>query len=173
MDILPTARGLDAKEKAMNLGEQFRGNVHTATPDEPLRDVVGRMKQKNIGAVVVVADQAKRAREIVGIVTDRDVALALGTEAATVESPVSEVMTRKVVTIWEDEGIFNATQYFLGHQIRRLPIVNHDNQLVGIVTFDDLLALLTRELYNISKAVAPALPEQESVLEHDRLVGSR
>jgi CBS domain-containing protein len=114
------------------------------------------MKRENIGAAVVVKG-AGQPREVVGIVTDRDVALALGLGKATPDSPVRDVMTKKVITIWDDQGIFNATQYFLGHHIRRLPIVNRDNELVGIVTFDDILALLAGELFNISKAVSPAL----------------
>ena len=80
-------------------------------------------------------------------------------------------MTKKVVTIWEDQGVFNATQYFIGQQIRRLPIVNRDNELVGIVTLDDILALLTRELFNVSKPVTPALPDEDRLVKRDRLVG--
>lgn len=154
----------------MNLGELFRSNVETATPEDTIRSVSQRMKDKNIGAVVIVGDQVRRGTEVVGIVTDRDLALSLGSGKATPETPIEDVMTKKVVTIWEDEGIFNATQYFLGKQIRRLPIINHDNELVGIVTFDDILALLTRELFNVSKAVTPALPEEDTVLDRDRLI---
>jgi CBS domain-containing protein len=156
----------------MNLGELFRSHVETATPEDTIRSVSQRMKDKNIGAVVVVANHGGE-KEIVGIVTDRDLALSLGTGRASPETAVRDVMTKKVVTIWEDEGVFNATQYFLGRKTRRLPIINHDNELVGIVTFDDILALLTRELFNISKAVAPALPEEESVLDRDRLISAR
>lgn len=157
----------------MNLGEQFRSTVQTVTPDETVRQVVQRMKNENIGAVVVVGDHDRRSKEVVGIVTDRDLALALGTGKANTESPVEDVMTKKVVTIWEDQGVFNATQYFMGQQIRRLPIVNRDNELVGIVTLDDILALLTRELFNVSKAVTPALPDEDRLVKRDRLVGVR
>ena len=139
----------------MNLGQQFRSNVVTVEPAIPIREAVAKMKKENVGAVVAV-----RGREIAGILTDRDIALALGTGKATPESPVDGIMTKKVITIWEDEGVFNATQYFLGHQVRRLPIINHDNELVGIVTVDDVLALLGRELLNVTRAIVPSLVDK-------------
>ncbi len=113
------------------------------------------MKQENVGTVVVT-DQ----REIVGILTDRDVALAVAADGVNLDSPVSEVMTRNVLTIWEDQGIFNAAQYFIDHGFRRLPVINHDNELVGMLTTDDLFALLSRELFNVSKALQPALADK-------------
>lgn len=140
----------------MNLGQQFRSKVVTVEPAAPLREAVARMQKENVGAVVAV-----RGKEIAGILTDRDVALALGSGKAAPETPVADIMTRKVITIWEDQGVFNATQYFLGHKIRRLPIVNRDNELVGIVTTDDLLALLGRELLNVAKVVEPSLGLKE------------
>jgi CBS domain-containing protein len=139
----------------MNLGQQFRSKVVTIEPATTIRDAVARMKKENVGAVVAV-----RGREVAGILTDRDVAMALGTGKANPDMPVDEIMTKKVITIWEDQGLFNATQYFLGHQVRRLPIINRDNELVGIVTLDDVLALLGRELFNVTKAVAPSLADK-------------
>jgi CBS-domain-containing membrane protein len=47
-----------------------------------------------------------------------------------------------------------------GHQVRRLPIVNRQNELVGIVALDDLVGLLTKELSNLSEAIAPALADK-------------
>jgi CBS domain-containing protein len=143
----------------MNLGEQFRSEVVTVEPDETIQSAIWKMKDENVGAVVVLEN-----RKVVGILTDRDVALKLGLGEAGLATPVREVMTRDVLTIWEDQGIFNATQYLMGHQIRRLPIINRNNELVGMVTLDDLVALLAQELRNISQAVAPALAEKEEMV---------
>jgi CBS domain-containing protein len=143
----------------MNLGEQFRSNVVTVEPDETIQSAVWKMKDENVGAVVVLEN-----RKVVGMLTDRDVALKLGLGDAGLATPVREVMTQDVLTIWEDQGIYNATQYLMGHQIRRLPIINRKNELVGMVTLDDLVALLAQELRNLSQAVAPALAEKEEML---------
>ena len=139
----------------MKLGEQFRREVATVQPEATL-DQAGRvMSERNVGAVVVV-----EYGQPVGMVTDRDVALAVTVNGCGVETPVAEVMSKPVVSIREDQGIFNATQYMLGHQVRRLPVVDADDQLVGIVTLDDMLALLSREFSNVVKAVEPAIEER-------------
>jgi len=139
----------------MNLGEQFSSEVVTADPTETIAVVVDKMDLHDVGAVVVVED-----RKVVGIVTDRDVALSLGRASVQSDAPVSQIMTKPVLTIWEDQGVFNATQYLMGRKVRRLPIVNRDNELVGMVTLDDLTALLAQEMANLGKAVAPALAQK-------------
>jgi CBS domain-containing protein len=113
------------------------------------------MKEENVGAVVVT-DEDER---VVGILTDRDVALSVVLAEATSDAPVSDVMTKDVQTIWGDQGVFNATQYLSGHKVRRLPVVDRKNKLLGMVTMDDLVAFLSRELFNVSKALEPALHE--------------
>ena len=139
----------------MILNEIGKRSVLTARPTDPLADVTRKMKKENVGAVVVTEDE-----RVVGIVTDRDLALALGLGEATIATPVSEIMTREVKTIWEDQGVFNATQYFQGHQLRRLPVVDRHDKLVGMITLDDLFGLLTRELYNCAQSLEPALGEK-------------
>lgn len=139
----------------MKLGEQFRRNVATVEPEATLADAGKLMRERNVGDVVVVEYD-----EPLGILTDRDLAMALTVDGHTAQTPISEVMSKPVITIREDQGIFNATQYMLGHQVRRLPVVDEDEKLVGIVTFDDMLSLLSRELSNVVKSVEPALEVQ-------------
>ena len=142
----------------MKLGEQFKKDVATASPEDSIRKTAFTMRDRGVGAVVVVNGKGKP----VGIVTDRDVALALATDERDPDTPVSEIMPSELVTIGENEGIFNATQYVFGYQVRRLPIVDSDGKLVGIVTMDDLLALLARELGNLTEgAVQPVLAAAE------------
>ena len=141
----------------MNLGEQFRSEVVTAEPTESIAAAVQKMDLHDVGAIVIVEDQ-----KVVGILTDRDIALGLGVGNVQLDTPVSQIMTKKVLTIWEDQGVFNATQYLMGHKVRRLPIINRDNELVGMVTLDDLIGLLGQELANLSKAVTPVLAEKSA-----------
>ena len=142
----------------MKLGEQFKKDVVTAEPDASIRKVTFLMRDRGVGAVVVVNGKGKP----VGIVTDRDVALALAVDEKDPDVPVSEIMPGEIVTIGENEGIFNATQYIFGYQVRRLPIVDSDGKLIGIVTMDDLLSLLARELGNLTEgAIQPVLVAAE------------
>jgi CBS domain-containing protein len=62
-------------------------------------------------------------------------------------------MTCPVDTIRDDEGVYNATQKMMELAVRRLPVVDDIGRLVGIVSLDDLLALLSRELRNIAEGV--------------------
>jgi len=136
----------------MKLGEQFRSEVVTIEPGDKIASAVWKMKDQHVGALVVV-DKDK----IVGILTDRDIALALGSDQIGSGGSVSAIMTRDVITIRENEGVFNATQKLTEKGVRRLPIVDAKGHLVGLVTFDDLFALLATEIANLSKAVAPAM----------------
>ena len=137
----------------MNLMEIVRNEPVTVDPQQPLANVTALMDDKNVGAVVVIDDKKK----VVGIITDRDIALALGSGQVTTATPVAEIMTRDVYTIWQDQGIFNATQYMMGHKVRRLPIVDRQDHLLGMVSADDLVGLFARELLNVAKSLEPAL----------------
>lgn len=138
----------------MKLGEQFKKEVATVSPNDTIRTAMHVMRERSVGAVVVVNEK----HQPVGIVTDRDVALAIGADGRECETPVRVIMTKNLITIGENEGIFNATQYVFGYQVRRLPIVDSDNKLVGIVAMDDLLSLLARELGNLAEGgVKPVL----------------
>ncbi len=144
----------------MNLSELFHSEVVTAKPGETIRQATQKMKEKDVGAVVIVENE-----KVIGILTDRDVALAVVAGEISPDSSVSEVMTKDVVTIWDDEGVFNATQYLSGHKCRRLPIVKREGSLgegalVGILTSDDLVAMLARELFNVARVLEPALGER-------------
>ena len=136
----------------MKLSELFRNEVVTVGPEESVRVAVQKMRNRNVGAVVVV-DSGK----VVGIMTDRDVATKVIAGSQSADGPVSQVMTKQVLTIWDDQGIFNATQYLRGHKLRRLPIIDRKEHLVGMLTADDLFALLSRELLNVSESLEPAI----------------
>ncbi|MFO1093438.1 MAG: CBS domain-containing protein [Planctomycetaceae bacterium] len=138
----------------MLLQDMFHNSerVVTVAPDQPLRHVGQLMQDGNVGAVVVAENN-----RLIGIVTDRDLALALSSGEATRDTPVKNVMQRKVHTIWADQGVFDACQAFAGYQVRRLPVVDRRDKLVGIISADDVVAMLARELFNISKALEPAL----------------
>ena len=132
----------------MNLGELFTKNVITAGPEETLASVAQSMKEHNVGTVVIVEEQRP-----IGLVTDRDLALALGAEGKSPEDQVQEVMTRQVVAVPETWGIFTATSCMRDCEVRRLPIVDKEDRLVGIVTMDDLIGCLGRELYNLAEGI--------------------
>jgi CBS domain-containing protein len=132
----------------MKLNDVFTRSVVTATPQETLAVVALRMQEHNVGTVVIVENQRP-----IGIVTDRDLALALGARGVSPQALVHKVMTPHVLAIPDDTGIYTATRFMRERQVRRLPIVDREDRLVGMVTLDDLLRFLGRELYNLVEGI--------------------
>ena len=108
------------------------------------------MQEHNVGTVVIV-----EAARPAGIVTDRDLALALGARRLSPEAPVREVMTRHVLAVPEDTGVFTATRFIQDSNVRRLPVVDREDRVVGVVSLDDLLRCLARELSNLAEGIGP------------------
>ena len=132
----------------MSLGNIMSRKVITASPKDSLAHAAKLMEQNNVGAIVIT----ERNRPI-GIVTDRDLALGALVRGFGSEDHVQIVMAYPVSTIRDDESILDATRQMMELGVRRLPVVDKLERLVGIVTLDDLLLLLGRELHNMSEGV--------------------
>ncbi|HVK89342.1 MAG TPA: CBS domain-containing protein [Kofleriaceae bacterium] len=127
-------------------GELCIRRVVTAERDENVVDAARRMLEENVGDLVVVqyvGDQVKP----VGLVTDRDLvmgALARGTpDAFTLR--VRDVMS-DVVTAFDDEDVSAVLATLQRHKIRRLPIIDRDGSLLGILSLDDLVSWIREQL---------------------------
>ncbi len=132
--------------------EKFVKKVVTARPEDSLAAVARSMEQHNTGAVVITENHRP-----VGIITDRDLALELGAHGTPPQTHVVQVMKSPVETIGRDEGVFSATQSMKENQVRRLPAVDEDGRLVGIVTLDDVLRVMSRELSNVMEGIKPEM----------------
>lgn len=111
------------------------------------------MRQHHVGDVLVVEDR-NGVRVPVGIVTDRDLIMEImAPELDDTVITVGDIMAQALVTVKGSTGIFEAIQYMRQKAVRRLPIVNEGGGLIGILTLDDLLELLSEELLEISKLV--------------------
>ncbi len=111
------------------------------------------MRQHHVGDVLVVEDR-NGIRVPVGIVTDRDLIMEImAPELDGAVITVGDIMAQELVTVKGSTGIFEAIQYMRQKAVRRLPIVNESGGLIGILTLDDLLELLSEELLEIAKLV--------------------
>jgi CBS domain-containing protein len=98
----------------------------------------------------VVSDDNKP----IGVLTDRDVIIRAIVEGKTAErTPVEEVMTSPVAALQADATFEEATELMCSRSIRRVPIVDQGQHLVGLVSFDDVVLLLGIELGNLAGAV--------------------
>jgi CBS domain-containing protein len=127
-----------------------RSDVVTARPETPVIDIVDTMETEDVGSVVITEGDTA-----VGIITDRDLTLrSLGKKADPTEQPVKDVMTSDLITIDRDAGFYEASEY----GIRRLP-VREENDLVGIVTADDLTELIADEKQQLAAVLQAQRPE--------------
>jgi CBS domain-containing protein len=131
-------------------------DVDTASYDESALEVGRRMRDRQVGTVVVVDQQRP-----VGIITDRDLTvrvLAARLDPATTRA--SEVMTPSPTTIREEDSIGSALGYMRAGRFRRLPVVGQDGRLVGILALDDVLELVAEELAEIGQLLKREAPHR-------------
>jgi CBS domain-containing protein len=128
--------------------------VVTEEPTASLRSASLAMRNAHVGALVVVESKGGVRRPI-GILTDRDIVIALvAVPGARLESTlVGDAMTSQLAVARADEGVFEAVATMRDRAVRRLPVVDVDGGLVGIVTLDDLLVVISTELANLAEAL--------------------
>ena len=121
-------------------------DVVVASKTDMLVDAARRMRTSHVGAVVIVESTAGRLMPV-GIVTDRDIVVSVvaGDPDHFNFMLISDMMTIDLVTARADDSIDAAIRLMQQHGIRRLPIVDADGGLVGILTLDDVLKYLTAE----------------------------
>ena len=99
------------------------------------------MKIEDVGAVPVVEDET--SKKLVGIITDRDIVLQVVAEGKDVSGvKIEEIMSRNIVTCRADEDVANALDRMAQHQVRRIPVVDPKNRVVGIISQADVLTRL-------------------------------
>jgi len=106
-------------------------------PDDVVARAAKLMKVGNIGSIPVVENEQNR--KLVGIVTDRDLALHIVAEGRDARSTkVGAVMTGNVVTCLADDDLQKALDAMATHQLRRIPVVDSTNKVVGIIAQADV-----------------------------------
>ena len=112
-------------------------NPVSAQPDDTVATVARLMKENDIGPVPIVESQD--SKRLVGIVTDRDLAIHVVAEGRDPQTtPVREVMTTSVVTCRDNDEIETALDAMSTNQLRRIPVVDDNNMLLGIIAQADI-----------------------------------
>jgi CBS domain-containing protein len=138
-------------EGRMPVGEICNRDTVIMKRDETIGKAAQLMRQHHVGDVIVI-EERDSLNIPVGIVTDRDLVveiMATGLDAAVITA--GDIMEQELVTVKESVGVFEAIQYMRSKTVRRLPVVGENGALVGILTLDDLLELLSEELLAISR----------------------
>lgn len=134
----------------MSLGNLCRKDVVTVKSGTSIADVAKLMEEKNIGSVVIDGEGEK-----FGIVTDRDILLrVLSKNLDPSTAPVDDIMTWKhVLILREDMGLFEALEQVKKSAVRRFPVLDTDGNLVGIITLDDIITILSKELADVARII--------------------
>lgn len=118
----------------MQIQEIMTHGAEVVDPNTKVRDVARRMRQDNLGAYPVGEND-----RLIGMVTDRDIVVrGVADDRPLGNTAVREVMSEKVIYCFEDEDVNDVARSMAEHQVRRLPVLNRDKRLVGMVALADL-----------------------------------
>ena len=133
--------------------------VKTITENETMRQACKLMYQDNIGSIVILKkdtedqDGTTTKKEIaMGMVTERDIARMVGFSAKFfADMPVSEVMSKPLITVSPDTSVENAVSLMEQKDIRRLPVIDDKGQMVGIITAKDIFKAVMKTFKQTGK----------------------
>ncbi len=138
----------------MKAGELCNREVGIIDGEATVLEAAERMRELHTGSLVVVGD-AGRVRRPVGLITDRDLVISvLATDPAGAGSlTVEEVMSTPVLTAREDQDVSEVIPAMRARGVRRVPVVDAEGGLQGILALDDLLEWVTEQLTDLAKLV--------------------
>jgi CBS domain-containing protein len=117
----------------MKVREAMTGNVRLASPDRSIRDAAQMMADQDIGALPVGEND-----RLVGMITDRDIAVRAVALGMGPDTKIRDVMSQEVMYCFDDEDLDDAAHNMGDIKVRRLPVLNRDKRLVGILSISDL-----------------------------------
>jgi len=137
----------------MPIGDVCIRDVVVASRETTAREAARLMTEHHVGNLVVVEDIGGR-RVPVGIITDRDIVRNVVAEALDASLfTLGDLAARDLVTVREDQGVFECMQQMRINGIRRMPVLDLKGGLVGIISLDDLIQLLAEEMSELAKVI--------------------
>jgi CBS domain-containing protein len=118
----------------MQVNEAMSSDVNIISPQQTIREAAKMMAEIDAGALPVGEND-----RLVGMITDRDIAIrAVGEGKDPVQTRVRDVMTREIKYCFDDDLLTDATDMMAELQLRRLPVINREKRLVGILSLGDI-----------------------------------
>jgi len=117
----------------MRVNEAMSRDVRVANPQQRISEAAKMMAEIDAGALPVGEND-----RLVGMITDRDIAIRAVAEGKGPDTPVSDVMTRDIKYCFEDEELDHVSRNMAEIQVKRLPVVNREKRLVGILALGDI-----------------------------------
>jgi CBS domain-containing protein len=139
---------------SMPIGDLCNREVIFARRDDSIVSAAELMRRHHVGDLIVVDDR-EGLRVPVGILTDRDLVVEILAKGVALDAVnVGDIMTTELLTARESDDTYDTIARMRNGGVRRMPVVNAQGALVGIIAVDDLLDLLAEELGSLAKLVA-------------------
>ena len=116
-----------------SIRDAMTSNPTTVEPGTPAQEAARLMQSEDVGALPIVEGE-----RLVGMITDRDIAIRLVAEGGSLDTPVGQLASKDLVTIDPQQELEEAARLMAEHQLRRLPVCEEDGRLVGILAQADL-----------------------------------
>lgn len=143
----------------MPIQDLARTDVVTATEQASIAELARLMRDEDVGSVVITNGDTP-----IGIVTDRDLTTRVLAEERPLDTQTAQdVMSDDLCTVGPDAGFYEAAQVMADHSIRRLPVCTETDDLMGIITADDLTELLADEHQQLAAILRNQRPAYEPV----------
>jgi len=117
----------------MRVSEAMTREVRVCTPGQSIREVAKIMEEIDAGSMPVGEND-----RLIGMITDRDIAIRAVGAGKGPDTPVREIMSAEVLYCYDDEDIDHVAENMADNQVRRLPVVNREKRLVGIISIGDV-----------------------------------
>lgn len=134
--------------------QEISNDPVTASADESVSDCAERMEREDVGSLVV-----ENSGTVTGILTDRQIALAVAEHDGDLSNVTTEeVMTEGTVTLQEDDDSLAAARTMAEEGVRRIPVVDSTDSVVGIVSLDDVVSLAGEQLADAATVIEKQSP---------------
>lgn len=138
----------------MYIGEICNREVVVADKSSSITAIAKLMREYHVGSVVITEIQ-NECHIPVGIITDRDLVIEIMAKAVSTASVTAgDIMTTELTMVRESHRLWDTIQLMCGKGVRRAPVINDENVLIGIITVDDILEVVISELDNITRLMA-------------------
>jgi CBS domain-containing protein len=147
----------------MTIGQVCNREVVFIHAQASIPEAARLMREYHVGDLVVIKEKTGK-RVPVGIVTDRDIVLEVVAEGVGMDDvSVGDIMSNNLVTARENDGLLETIKVMRAKGIRRLPVVNDDNELAGILSVDDLIDLLSEQIVDLVRLIAREQGREKAV----------
>jgi CBS domain-containing protein len=137
----------------MKIKDVMTPDVSFVSPDTPVAEIAQRMRDEDIGVVPVTEND-----RMIGMVTDRDIVVRCVASGSVEGATARTAMSPRVLYCYEDQSVNEILENMAEQQVRRMPVVNRDKRLVGVVSIGDLSQKSQRKAGESLKGISQPLP---------------